>query len=92
MIETFRHRGLKRLYETGEGSKIAPVVLPKVMRILSRLDEIEQPEDMNLPGYKLHKLTGDMAGFWSIFVSANWRIIFRFEEGGVLDVDFLDYH
>jgi toxin HigB-1 len=68
MIETFRHRGLKRL------------------------DEIEQPEDMNLPGYKLHKLTGDMAGFWSIFVSANWRIIFRFEEGGVLDVDFLDYH
>jgi toxin HigB-1 len=56
MIETFRHRGLKRLYETGDGSKIAPVVLPKVMRILSRLDEIEQPEDMNLPGYKLHKL------------------------------------
>lgn len=64
----------------------------KIERILARLDEATEPQDMNLPGFALHRLKGDFAGFWAISVSANWRIVFRLAHGEVSDVDLIDYH
>jgi len=60
--------------------------------MLARLDEATRPQDLNLPGYRLHPLKGDLAGYWSITVSSNRRIIFRFEGGNAIDVDLVDYH
>ena len=64
----------------------------KIARVLARLDEAAEPQDMNLPGYGLHPLKGDLAGYWGIRVSANWRIVFRFAGGEASDVDLIDYH
>ena len=60
--------------------------------ILARLNASAGPDDMNLPGFRLHRLRGDLAGFWAVTVRANWRIVFRFEDGQAVDVDYLDYH
>lgn len=67
-------------------------MVAKVERILQRLDEITDPEQMALPGYRLHPLTGDLKGFWSVTVNGNWRVIFRFEQGQPQKVDLIDYH
>ncbi len=67
-------------------------MVAKVERILQRLDEITDPEQMALPGYRLHPLTGDLRGFWSVTVNGNWRVIFRFEDGQPRKVDLIDYH
>ena len=64
----------------------------KVENILAILNRARKPEEMNLPGFRLHRLTGDHRGFWAVTVRANWRIIFRFEEGDACDVDYIDYH
>ena len=64
----------------------------KIERILARLDEAAEPQDMNLPGFGLHRLKGDLAGYWAIKVSANWRIVFRFVGGAASDIDLIDYH
>ena len=64
----------------------------KIERILVRLEEASEPENMDLPGFRLHLLKGDLAGFWSVTVSGNWRIIFQFEGGHASDVDLIDYH
>jgi proteic killer suppression protein len=64
----------------------------KIKRVLARLDRASCLEHMDLPGWRLHALKGDLAGFWSVTIQANWRIIFRFEDGDVTDVDYLDYH
>ncbi len=66
--------------------------MPKLERILSRLDVATGPETMNLPGLRLHPLKGDLKGFWSVWVSGNWRVTFRFEGNDVVDVDLVDYH
>jgi len=92
MIKTVRHRGLKRLIERGDPSKINPQQIGRVRRILTLLQGAEQIEDMNLPGFVLHPLTGELRGFWSVRVSGNWRLIFRFEDGHAFDVDLVDYH
>jgi len=92
MIKTVRHRGLKRLIERGDPSKISPQQVERVRRILTRLQGAAQIEDMNLPGFVLHPLTGELRGFWSVRVSGNWRLIFRFEDGHAFDVDLVDYH
>jgi len=83
---------LKRLYERGDRSKIRADLVDKVERILARLDQALVIEDMNLPGYRLHELKGDLKEFWSVSVSGNWRIIFRFESGKARDVEMIDYH
>jgi len=92
MIEHFKDRRLKRLYERGDRSKIPTDLVDKVERILARLDQALVIEDMNLPGYRLHELKGDLKGFWSVSLSGNWRIIFRFESGKARDVEMMDYH
>jgi toxin HigB-1 len=92
MIKSFRHRGLQRLYERGDRSRINPTLVEKVETALGLLDVAETPEAVNLPGYRLHPLRGDLRGFWSIRVSGNWRLIFRFDDRDVCDVDLVDYH
>lgn len=92
MIRRFKHRGLKRLYEDDNRREFNPQHVDKIARILARLDEASAPQQLDLPGFRLHPLKGDLAGFWSITVRANWRIIFRFEQGEVTDVDLVDYH
>ena len=78
MIRSFKHRGLKRLFERGDRSGIRPDLLANVEDILARLDEAVTPQALNLPGYRLHPLKGEFEGFWAVTVRANWRIIFRF--------------
>jgi toxin HigB-1 len=92
MIKSFRHRGLQRLYERGDRSRINPTLVDKVETALGLLDVAETPAAVNLPGYRLHPLRGDLRGFWSIRVSGNWRLIFRFDDRDVCDVDLVDYH
>lgn len=92
MIRSFRHRGLKRLYERGEPSRVPPALLARVEDVLGLLDVAESTGDMRLPGFRLHPLKGTLKGFWSVTVSGNWRIIFRFRDGDAYDVDLLDYH
>ena len=92
MIKRFRHRGLKHLFEDDDRSGISPQHADKIGRILAQLKRSSKPSDMDLPSFRLHPLKGDMIGFWSVTIQANWRIVFRFEEGNVTDVDLVDYH
>jgi toxin HigB-1 len=92
MIRRFRHRGLKRLYQDDDRREVNAEHADKIARMLARFDEATRPEQLDLPGFRLHPLRGDLAGYWSITVRANWRIIFRFEQGDATDVDLVDYH
>ena len=92
MIVHFRHNGLRRLYEKGERRRVPPEYVDKIERIIARLDEATMPAHMDLPGYRLHPLKGELAGCWAVSVSRNWRIVFRFEGEHVIDVDLTDYH
>ena len=92
MIRSFRHRGLKRLYERGDRSGVRPDFVDTVERILTVLDAAGAPQNLDLPRYHLHALKGDLKGFWSVTVRANWRIIFRFEGTDAFDVELIDYH
>lgn len=92
MITSFRHKGLKLLYEQGDRRKVSAGQAEKIERILARLDQAADPSGMDLPSYRLHPLKGDLAGFWSVTVNGNWRIIFRFGDGRASDVDLIDYH
>ena len=64
----------------------------KIERILARLEESSAVDNMNLPGFRLHPLKGELSGYWAVTVSGNWRLIFRFERGHASEVDLLDYH
>ena len=92
MILGFRHRGLKRLYERGDRGRIPSQHVAKVERILARLDVTTEAWNMDLPGYRLHPLSGRLQGFWSVTVSDNLRLIFRLDAGSAFDVDLIDYH
>ena len=92
MILSFRHKGLKSLYEEGNRRYVQPEYADKIERILARLDEATVPGDMNLPGFRLHPLKGNLSGYWSVSVSRNWRIVFQFEEENARNVDLIDYH
>ena len=92
VIVSIRHKGLKRLYERGERQGIGPNMLSRVQEILSVLEAAENLDELNIPGYRLHALTGTLQGFWSIRVTGNWRVVFRFVDGEVLEVDLVDYH
>jgi proteic killer suppression protein len=92
VIRSFRHKGLKRLFENGETKGVRADHVNKVENILAVLNRARKPEDMNLPGFRLHRLKGDLKDFWSVTVRANWRVIFRFDQGDAYDVDYIDYH
>jgi proteic killer suppression protein len=92
MIRSFRHRGLKRLFEHGDAAQLPPEMREKIENILAVLDAAVAPENMDLPGFRLHPLKGELRGFWAVTVRANWRIIWRFEGADVVNVDLLDYH
>jgi proteic killer suppression protein len=92
MIVSFRHKGLKRLFEDGEHKGVSAEHVARIENILGLLDAAEKVEDMNLPTFRLHPLIGDLKGFWSVTVRANWRIVFRFEAGDAFDVNLTDYH
>ena len=92
MIESFAHKGLKRFYEDDDGRKLPADMLERIGVILAALDDATDIEEMNRPSVRLHKLKGVWKGFWAVTVRANWRIVFRFEDGRASDVDFVDYH
>jgi len=92
VIKNFRHKGLERLFRDDDRSGVSAKDAPRLFRQLDRLDAATQPEDMGLPGWALHQLKGDRKGFWSVKVSANWRLTFRFEDGDACDVTLEDYH
>lgn len=92
MISSFKHRGLKRFHERGDVSRINAQHRKRVQNILSVLETAKTIEDIDIPLWRLHPLTGDLQGFWSLTVRSNWRIIFRFEDGDASDVDLVDYH
>jgi proteic killer suppression protein len=92
MIKSFRHRGLKRLYERDDRSQVGADMLDKIENILAKLATSNTPEKMDLPGFRLHQLKGDLRGFWAVTVRANWRIIWRFDGPDAVDVDLIDYH
>ena len=92
MIRSLKHRGLKRLYDKGDRSGIRPDLVETLERILTILDTATAPQALDLPRYRLHALKGDLKGYWAVTVRANWRIVFRFEDGNALDVELVDYH
>jgi proteic killer suppression protein len=92
MIESFRHKGLKRLFEHDDRSKLPADMVERIRDILATLDAAATIEGLNRPSLKLHALKGSLKGFWAVTVRANWRIIFRFRDGKAFDVDFVDYH
>lgn len=92
MIKTFRHRGLKALYDGKRLAKLAPVHIAKLKRVMTALDRSSGPEGMDIPGFQLHPLKGEMKGHYAVSVSGDWRVTFRFEEGHATEVDYVDYH
>lgn len=92
MIKSFRHKGLEKLFTEDNRSKINPDQVSKLLRILDRLDASISPQDMNLPGYRLHELKGKHKNTWSVWLSGNWRVTFQFEGQDAVNVDYQDYH
>jgi proteic killer suppression protein len=92
VIRSFEHAGLKRFFETGSKAGVQPAHAKKLAVQLFTLHAAKQPMDMDLPGWILHSLQGQLAGHWSVKVNANWRLTFRFEEEDAILVDYQDYH
>jgi proteic killer suppression protein len=93
MIKSFRHKGLKALYEDDSTRGVRQDQVKRLRALLARLDVSRSPVDMDLPGLRLHPLKGDWFGFYAVDVSGNWRLVFRFDEqGDAADVDLVDYH
>lgn len=92
MIKTFRHKGLQAFFETGSKAGIQPHHAGKLRVLLTTLDSAKRADDMNAPGWKLHSLTADLAGYYFVTVNGNWRLTFTFEGEDAELVDYLDYH
>ena len=92
MIKSFRHKGLKKLYETGSASGVQAKHSNRLRMQLAALDTAQDIDDMDNPGFKLHSLKGKLKGRWSIAVSGNWRITFEFRDGNAFVLDYEDYH
>ena len=92
MIKSFRHKGIEKLYKTGSKAGILAEHEKRLRLIVAHLNLATEPKEMGLPGLQLHALTGKLRGFWSVSVSGNWRVIFRFQDQDAYDVDYLDYH
>ncbi|TFG80696.1 MAG: peptidase [Chromatiales bacterium] len=92
MIRSFRHKGLEAFFLHGFRARIQPRHAARLRLILTALDSARRPGDMNSSGWRMHPLHGRLKGFHAVTVSANWRVIFRFEVGHAVDVDYVDYH
>ena len=92
MIRRFRHRGRERFFQSGDTGGINPQHAAPLRRMLGTLNTCTEPAGMNLPRYRLHRLTGDRAGRWAVAVSGNWRLVFEFDGTDVSNVDLVDYH
>lgn len=92
MIKTFRHKGLARFFETGSKAGIQAAHAPKLARQLERLNRAKMPEDMNVPGWRLHPLGHQLSDHCSVWVNGNWRMTFTFEGEDAVLVDYQDYH
>ena len=92
VIKGFAHTGLRLFFETGKKTGIQPKHADRLRLILTVLNTATAPRDMGLPGLNLHQLFGDLAEFWAVRVSGNYRVIFRFEGSDAFDVDYMDYH
>ena len=92
MIRRFQHRGLKILYDKDDHRGVSAEHVEKTARVLARLDVVTRPEQLSLPGLGLRRLEGDLAGYWSVALRGDWRIIFRFDQGNTTDVDLVEYH
>ena len=87
-----RHKGLRALHERDDPARLPAGLVPRLRRILFRLQEATHPGSAAAPGFGLHPLKGDRTGQWSVRVSGDWRVVFRFEAGEAVDVDLIDYH
>ena len=87
-----RHKGLRELYERDSGRRLPAHFVPRLRYLLTMLDGARHPRDMDRPGLRLHPLKGERRGQWSVWVSGNWRLVFRFEAGEAVQVDLVDYH
>ncbi|SEJ30772.1 proteic killer suppression protein [Dyadobacter sp. SG02] len=93
MIKTFSHKGLRLLWEKDDASKLPSEQIDKLRRILSALNTAKSLEPIRaIPGYRLHALSGRLEGVWSVWVTANYRVLFRFEGGNAYNIDYVDYH
>ena len=92
MIKSFRHKGLRRLYETGRTSGVQPSHAKRIRMQLAALDSAHSIEDMDISGYSLHPLKGEMRGRWAVSVNGNWRVTFEFKDGNAFVLDYEDYH
>ena len=92
MIKSFKHKGLEKFYESGSTRGIQSNHAKKLRMQLAALESAHSIDDMDIPGYRLHQLTGDRKGIWTITVNANWRLTFEFEDGNVYILNYEDYH
>lgn len=92
MIRGFRHKGLERLHNGSDHRGVDPKLAPRLARLLDALEAAAGPDDLDIAGWSLHPLKGERQGDWSLKVSGNWRLTFRFESGDILDVNLEDYH
>lgn len=93
MLGSIRHKGLKRFYQDDDASGIRPDLIERIRRLLTVLDSVETIRELEkLPDLRLHPLKGNLKGFWAITVRANWRIIFKFNDGIASSVELIDYH
>lgn len=92
MIKSFKHPGIERFFKTGSKKGIQPMHAAKLANQLQLLDFAKSAMDMNMPGWGMHKLTGELKGHWSVKVNGNWRLTFSFEKENAILVDYQDYH
>jgi proteic killer suppression protein len=92
VIKSFRHKGLRKLFETGSAAGVQPNHAKRLRLQLTALDSAQTIDDMEIPGFRLHPLKGELAGRWSITVAGNWRVTFEFREGNAYVLDYEDYH
>ncbi len=92
MIQSFRHKGLRKFFESGSAAGIQPHHAKRLRMLLAALDTALSIEDMNVPGFRLHALKGSERGRWSVWVNGNWRLTFEFKDGHAYVLDYEDYH
>jgi toxin HigB-1 len=92
MIQSFRHKGLRKFFESGSAAGIQPAHSKRLRTLLAALDTAQSIDDMNVPGFRLHPLKGSDRGRWSVWVTGNWRLTFEFKDGHAYVLDYEDYH